>query len=70
MTRLLITASAAMMAGSLGCLGIALDEAMNDRGRFTDAQLGHLVAAGFIGAHLSAVPTIAADRVTAVASSR
>ena len=63
MTRFLITASAAMMAGSLGCLGVALDEAINDRGRFTDAQVGHLVAAGFLGAHLSAVPTIAADRI-------
>ena len=63
MTRFLLSASAAMMAGSLGCLGLAVDEAINDRGHFTDAQVGHLIAAGFIGAHLSAVPTIAADRL-------
>ena len=61
MTRFLITASAAMMAGSLGCIGVALDEAISDRDRFTDQQVGHLLLTGYLGAHLSVLPAIAAD---------
>ena len=61
MTRLLLTVSAAMMAGSLGCIGLAADEAINDRGRFTDQQVGYLLFTGYLGAHLSVLPAIAAD---------
>ena len=61
MTRLLFTVSAAIMAGSLGCIGLAIDEAINDRDRFTDQQVGHLLFTGYLGAHLSVIPALAAD---------
>ena len=61
MTRFLLTLSAAMMAGSLGCFGVALDEAINERDRLTDQQTGHLLFIGYLGAHLSVLPAIAAD---------
>ena len=61
MTRFLLTVSAAMMAASLGCFGLALDEAINNRDRLTDQQTGHLLFIAYLGGHLSVIPAIAAD---------
>ena len=41
MTRFFLTASAVIASASIGCLFMAADESVNDRGLFTDAPVGH-----------------------------
>jgi len=66
MKNFLLSLSAAMMAGSIGCLGYGVSEMANfDKSSrsLTNSQAVNLWLGGLISAHLAAAPLMIASKI-------